>query len=205
MKYTMVRQFSNAAIDNIFSFFFKFVDFFKVLYEAFWAFLEIWIAFFLIFSNVFMYIYYLILFLIDRGSETGIPMVRVRRVSVIPSTAPSVRLSSGANPVPAMYGGARAAASSAGAAISSTVSSAMPSLRSTPSGTGAKRQVIKTILEGLADFFSALWNIIKIPARWIAGLFGRIGESREKVKGEERPKSLIDEYLREYEQKKKKA
>ncbi|MBN1533700.1 MAG: hypothetical protein JXA20_13605 [Spirochaetes bacterium] len=201
MKYTMVKQFSNAALDNIFSFFFKFVDFFKVLYEAFWAFLEIWIALFLIFFNVFMYIYYLILFIIDRGSETGMPVMRVRRVSVIPSTTPTVKLSSAANPVPAIYGGARAVASSA----ASTVSSAMPSLRSAPSGAGAKRQIVKTVLEALSDFFSALWNLIKMPARGLASLFSSIGESREKVKGEERPKSLIDEYLREYEQKKRKA
>ncbi|MFA5519873.1 MAG: hypothetical protein WDA74_11520, partial [Spirochaetota bacterium] len=73
MKYSMVKQFSNAAIDNVFTFFFKIVDFGKLMVEVFWAFLDIWIAFFLIFANIFMYIYYLFLFLIDSGSEAAPP------------------------------------------------------------------------------------------------------------------------------------
>jgi hypothetical protein len=68
MKYSMVRQFSNAAIDNLYTFFFKIWDFAKVLYEVMWAFIEIWAAFFLIFYNIFMYFYYIVLFIIDRGS-----------------------------------------------------------------------------------------------------------------------------------------
>ncbi len=206
MKYTMVKQFSNAAIDNAFNFVFKFIDFFKVLYEALWAFLEIWIAFFLIFSNIFMYFYYLLLFLIDRGSEQGMPVIRLRKISGLPSSAPGIKISTAANPVPVMYGGAKAAASSAGTVLSSataTAAKALPSMKGSPSGTGAKVQIFKTVMEALADFFTALSHIIVMPFKWVIGLFDRVKESREKEKVEEKPRSLIDEYLREYEKRKK--
>ena len=62
MKYSMVKQFSNAAIDNAFNFVFKIVDFGKILLEVFWGFVDIWAAFFGIFYNFFMYFYYMFLY-----------------------------------------------------------------------------------------------------------------------------------------------
>jgi hypothetical protein len=202
MKYTMVKQFSNAAIDNLFSFFFKIWDFIKVLYEAFWAFLEIWAAFFLIFYNIFMYFYYFLLFLIDRGSEESGPIFRLRRMSSTPQSAPRISIPSGSNPVPYMYGGAKTAATAVTSAATAG-KQALSSLRSTPSGSGAKPQIFKIILEAIADFFIGLKNIIVAPFKTIVTLFDRFKATKEKAKSEEKPKSLIAEYMKEYEQRKK--
>jgi hypothetical protein len=91
----MVKQFSNGAMDNIYNFIFKWVDFGKVLLEVFWAFLEIWQAFTLIFYNIAMYFYYLFLFFIDRGTEeTQATRIFRRPISKRLSSTPSVRLSS---------------------------------------------------------------------------------------------------------------
>ena len=66
MKYTMVKQFSNAVIDNMFGFIFNIVDFGKIMVEVFWGFVDIWAAFFLKFYNPIKYVYNLFLFIIDR-------------------------------------------------------------------------------------------------------------------------------------------
>ena len=202
----MVKQFSNAAIDNIFNFFFKIVDFFKVLYEAFWVFLEIWGAFILIFYNILMYIYYFLLFLIDRSSEESGPIFRIRKVSGIPQSVPRISIPTGLNPVPFKYGGARATTMATGTAVSSAASSArhtLSSLKSSPSGAGAKTQIFKTVMEAITDFFIRLKNVIIMPFKAIVSLFDRFKATREKTKGEEKPKSLIDEYLKEHEKRKK--
>jgi hypothetical protein len=59
------------------------------------------------------------------------------------------------------------------------------------------------VLEFLSNFFIGLKNLLLTPFKALVRLFDRIKESREKEKGEERPKSLIDQYLKEYEQRKK--
>ena len=203
MKYTMVRQFSNGAIDNIYSFMFKIVDFFKVLYELMWSFFEIWAAFFLVFYNIFMYIYYLILFIIDRGSEQSGPIFRFKKMPGTSLSAPTIKIPTGVNPIPAMYGGARAAVSSTASSAQQTISS----LR--PSGSGAKRNVFKTILEFVASLFEGIKNIIMMPFRFTAGLFDRVKSAREKERDKEKDvgsgqrKGLIDEYMKEYEHRKK--
>lgn len=203
MKYSMVRQFSNGAIDNAYSFLFKLVDFFKVLYELMWAFFEIWAAFFLVFYNIFMYIYYLILFVIDRGSEQSGPIFRFKKMPGTSLSAPSIKIPTGANPIPAMYGGARAAASSTASSAQQTISS----LR--PSGTGAKRNILKTVLEFFASLFEGIRTVVMAPFRFIAGLFDRAKAAREKErdkdreKGPDASKSLIDEYMKEYNRRKR--
>ena len=90
MKYSVVKQFSNVAIDNAYSFIFKIVDFGKILSLVFWAFVDIWAAFFGIFYNFFMYIYYLFLFVIDRGSETTGPSILGAKKSPNLSKIPSI-------------------------------------------------------------------------------------------------------------------
>ena len=134
MKYTMVKQFSNGVVDNIFSFLFKWVDFGKMFLEFIWSFIEIWIAFFLIFYNIYMYIYYLLLFLIDRGSETSAGYLRFRGSYSKVSYVPKIELSSGPTTLPHLYGIAANAGRAADPVRITTLGSAgdmMTSFRST--------------------------------------------------------------------------
>lgn len=203
MKYTMVKQFSNAAIDNVFNFVFKIWDFLKVMYEALWAFLEIWIAFFLIFYNMLMYVYYLFLFVIDRGSESGESVFYTRRrISSKKTYIPSVEISNAPNPIPAMYGKFEDSASKAASAVSSAAGSAASNI---PRGTsGFKKSFFKSFFESLIDVLVNIKNVLKKPFILIAEFFSqRLKPVREEEKEESKTKSLIDEYMKEYEQKKK--
>jgi hypothetical protein len=194
MNYTVVKQFYNNAIDNFFNFFYKIIDFGKVLVELFWAFYEIWEAFFLIFINLITYFYYIILFIIDRSTESRWTIFFWRRLPRRAAYAPSrVYVKDTYNPVPAMYG--RTAAISKAATVTPDT---VQQLRSAPSG--ARVSVLRRILEFLGSFFSTIGTIIKWPIKGIAAfLSGRMKPVREEATGQ---KSLIDEYLKEYEEKK---
>src|SRR4030042_6200412 len=136
MKYTMVKQFSNGLIDNIFSFMFKWADCGKMFLEFLWSFIEIWIAFFMIFYNAFMYVYYLFLFFIDRGTETSAGMFRIRGMPGRTSSMPKFEVSRGPTSVPPQYG-RQAVAGAAGAVAKTTGAAAQTftSLRtSAPAG-----------------------------------------------------------------------
>lgn len=211
MKYSMVRQFSNAAIDNAFSFVFKIVDFGKLMVEVFWAFVDIWVAFFLIFINMFMYIYYFFLFLIDRGSESAPPSpLSGRQKFQKKSKIPTFSITSGPNPIPAMYRVTQKAAGSAktftdtveksASATVETVQKALPALK--PSGGGSKINIVKSVLDFIVDFFKAIKDIVTKPFIIIADfLSGRLKPVKEsEAKSSEGGKtSLIDEYMKEYE------
>lgn len=211
MKYSMVRQFSNAAIDNAFSFIFKIVDFGKLMVEVFWAFVDIWAAFFLIFINMFMYIYYFFLFIIDRGSESAPPSpLSGRQKFQKKSKIPAFSITSGPNPVPAMYRVTQKAAGSAktftdtvdkgATAAVETVQKALPALK--PSGGGSKINIVKSILDFIVDFFKAIKDIVVKPfiiiADFLSGRLKPVKESEGKS-SEVGKTSLIDEYMKEYE------
>ena len=177
MKYSMVRQFSNAAIDNAFSFVFKIIDFGKLMIEVFWAFVDIWIAFFLIFINMFMYIYYFFLFIIDRGSESAPPApLTGRQKFQRKSKIPTVSITSGPNPIPAMYRVTQKAAGSAktftdsidkgASAAVETAQKALPALK--PSGGGSKINIVKSVLDFIVDFFKSVKDIVVKPFNVIA-------------------------------------
>ncbi|HOO71296.1 MAG TPA: hypothetical protein PK926_06000 [Spirochaetota bacterium] len=200
MKYSMVKQFSNSAIDNAYTFVFKIVDFGKLLYETFWGFLEIWIAFFLIFYNMFMYVYYFFLFALDRGVESNVSMYFSRKIPKRFSRAPSVSVSSAPNPIPAMYGGRKMSGSMPSAAPSAPAP--LTSLRTAPSGSGAKRNFLKSFLEFFPNFFSGLWSLILAPVKAFLDFFETKMKPVREEEAESTSKSLIDEYMKEYERKK---
>jgi len=219
MKYTMVKQFSNAVIDNMFGFVFKIVDFGKMMIEVFWSFFDIWAAFFLIFYNAFMYVYYLFLFMIDRGSESSGPVpYRARRVSTRKQRIPTVHIDKTPAPIPSMYT-VKTAASDATKAVASsvaavaektteTVQQAMTPLRPSRPGFGSKKPVLKTILEFIADIFKTVKDFITKPvvaiAEFLAGKLMPVKESDAKFSEAVQKRSLIDEYMKEYEKKQKK-
>ncbi|PKL41096.1 MAG: hypothetical protein CVV44_00210 [Spirochaetae bacterium HGW-Spirochaetae-1] len=211
MRYSMVKQFSNGALDNIYNFVFKWVDFGKVLLEAFWSFFEIWQAFFLIFYNMFMYVYYLLLFVIDRGAEETQSTRLFRKIPTRSSSVPRVHIPNVPNPIPAMYG--RVAESSPSAAISSaakatteTVKSFVSPPRKPLSGAGGKRSILKILVNFFSDFFYSLKNFFLKPAKALVNFFAdRVKPVREQEHpAEPQKRSLIDEYIKEYEQRKQK-
>ena len=218
MKYSVVKQFSNVAIDNAYSFVFKIVDFGKILSLVFWGFVDIWAAFFGIFYNIFMYIYYLFLFVIDRGSEsTGTIGIRQsQKLSKIPSLdfekTPSV--------MPSMYTKKRAqpittlavpkttttAHSTSSDKLSATSPTTLVPLKPSYSS-GGKKSIFKTIFEFIVEYITAIKNIIVKPFKFIFGLFSKklqpVKEGEAKNVESTQGTGLIDQYLKEYEKKKR--
>jgi hypothetical protein len=201
----MVKQFSNNALDNLFNFAFRWVDFGKVLLEAFWSFLYIWQAFFAIFSNLFMYIYYLFLFFIDRGSE-GTTMPRLFRpaVSGRRSSTPSLDLSGTDSAPSRIASAAKSVVETASSAVSSSVSSisSVP-LPQNPAKSGQKSKILKTFGEGVIGFFIALWETLKKPGVLIREFFTNKMKPVKDTEQKAEKRSLIDEYLQEYEKQRK--
>ena len=218
MKYSMVKQFSNAAIDNAFSFVFKIVDFGKILVEVFWGFVDIWLAFFGIFYNFFMYFYYIFLYLIDRSSESGSPSLRTRKKSQRVSKIPSVSLDRSPSIVPAMYK-VKTTAADTSKAITATVGTAtaktadtvqkvLAPMKPAPAGKGSKKSMFKSIFDFIVDYIVTVKDIITKPfviiADFFAGKLTPVKESESKSSEPSRKISLIDQYMKEYEKQKKK-
>ena len=220
MKYSVVKQFSNFAIDNAYSFVFKVVDFGKILNLLFWGFVDIWAAFFGIFYNFFMYIYYLFLFMIDRGSEstgsTLIGMKKSQRVSKIPSIVdfektPSVvtsmykkkSVTSAVNPITTPVKQVKPVT----VKTTETAPSTLAPLKASYSGKGARKSIFKTIFEFIVEYFTAVKNIIVKPFKFVANLFAKklqpVKESEAKNVEPAKGGSLIDQYMKEYEKKKR--
>ncbi len=206
MKYTVVKQFSNGFIDNIFSFMFKWVDCGKMFLEFLWSFLEIWIAFFLIFYNAAMYVYYLFLFFIDRGTESSSGMFRLRGTYSKTSYMPKFEMTKSPTTVPGMYGGSARAAADAAAATASKASEAatqtLTSIRS--AAQGMKKSAIREFFSSVLDALKSLGSFIVLPFKKLVLLFDRgaaLRRQREDDSGES--KSLINEYIKEYEQKRR--
>lgn len=193
MNYSVVKQFFNHFIDSIYNLFFKIIDFFKILGEAFLVFLEVWEIFFSIFLNLFLYFYYLFLFSLDRSLDT--------------------------NPFPKRGGGVKERFtpqrkftgrmfSSPGRVFSSGIrksGAVLPagSARISRRSSGAKRSIFKDAMESIADFFTAIFNSI-------SGLFKKVTAGIPEMKSPGKApqeyrqgKGLIDEYLKEYEQTRK--
>ncbi len=206
MNYRLVRQFSNSMIDNIFRFFYKIVDFGKIWVDVFWAFFDIWEAFFLIFYNLFMYVYYFVLFIIDKSTESRSTVYFWKKTPTrVPYTPSKVFMKDMANPVPAMYGRQAAsvvtqAASSVGTLAQKAVASSASRLGAPASG--ARGSVVKKILEFLSNLFGGVADVIMAPVGKIQEMLSRkmkpVKEDHVQPRG-----SLIDEYLKEYEQRKK--
>lgn len=207
MKYSMVKQFSNNMIDNMFNFVFKWVDCGKMFVEFLWSFLEIWMAFFMIFYNAFMYVYYLFLFAIDRGTEESTSMFRIRGTYTKASYMPKVTISSTPNPIPAKYGPVKAASSVASTVSSAakTAASSIPSARTSVPGAGAKKSIFKGPLSAIIDFFKAIPGTLAKPFIIIKDLFmKRTNRAKEQeAEAAAQSRSLIDDYIKEYEKRRR--
>lgn len=213
MNYSLVKQFSNNAIDNIFNFFYKWVDFGKVFIELILSFVDIWVTFFQIFSNAYLYFYYLILFAIDKSTQSSSGFTFWRRIPRRVAYSPSrVFVKDIHNPVPGMYGKKTAetatattvklakATAAGGQAVKDTVSATVQKFGNRPSGVKTDR--LKKLLEFFAALFKSIKNFVTAPVRSVAEfIVGKMRPVREEEPGAN--KSLIDEYMREYEQRRR--
>lgn len=197
----MVKQFYNGALDNIYTFFFKWVDFGKIMIEVLFAFMEIWQAFFMIFWNFIMYFYYLLLFGIDRGAESGQAGFFSRRRRVLRSSTPGVKMSNIPNPVPATYG----VTSTVSATVREAAATVAAPLRDGPAAAHAKKSTLKTILEFFASIGAGLKNLFVVPGKIVVNFFADTIRpvKEEHHAAEPKQRSLINDYLKEYEEKRK--
>ncbi len=203
MKYSVVKQFSNGAVDNIFNFLFRWVDLGKILIDVFWAFISIWQAFFAIFYNLFMYLYYLVLFLIDHGSEgASIPRVFHHTASGRLSSAPALDISTKTEPV---ITSKLASAVSQTAETVKNIPSEMyevitPARNPLAGDKGGKKNLLKTSAEALTGFWEKLIAALKKPFILISEFFrSKLKPVKEDDEENGKKHSLIDEYLKEYE------
>ena len=146
-----------------------------------------------------MYIYYLFLFAIERGAESDRTTFFWKRSSKMGSYNPKIAITDGPNPVPAMYRVTEKISQSAGAAASGT-KSAISSM-STSASKKAKGSFFKAFAEGIINFFITLIDMITLPFKNIIRFFDRkLKPTKDEEKTES--KSLIEEYMKEYKQKK---
>ncbi len=191
MNYRVVKQFWINTVDNVFNFFYKIVDFLKIWVDVFWAFLDIWYHFFAIFGNLFLYIYYIFLFIIDRTTESGTNIVLTSRLPKrVPFKPQKAYVKDSYNPIPAMYGVKN---------VAEKVASSITPMRTAPKGT--RTSIFKTILSALRDFVELIIDLFRKPVKAIGDFAAR---RMQPVKEEHhKTGSLIEEYMKEYEQKRK--
>ena len=195
MDYRLVKQFSNNAIDNFFNFFYKIWDFVKVLIDLFWAFVDIWYQFFMIFINAWLYFYYLLLFILDKMSMSSLFSRKATERFALPGSRvyrPDIVV-----PIHPMFGKIELPKPKIAETVARAAAPKSPKIRS-----GSKRGISRSIGEGVLSVFRGI-------SRSVSGLFknmalmlgGKLRPVREEEPG--RKKSLIDEYMKEYERKKR--
>jgi hypothetical protein len=213
MDYRLVKQYLNDAIDNFFNFFYKIADFGKVLIDTGLSFYDIWYNFVMFFVNLFLYVYFLLLYAIDRMSMSDTPLFFWRRKGT--STRRDFQRAYNRNminPVSGMY------AKPTGKSVTTPISSGTSQNSSTKASSGnvqsssassvvAARVTVKTNL--FSRFFSAIGNIIAGIFIGIFTLFKNLWEFLiSKLKPvKEQPvgrKNLIDDYMKQYETTRKK-
>jgi hypothetical protein len=84
----------------------------------------------------------------------------------------------------------------------------MTPLRPSRPGTGSKKPIFKTLMEFITDIFRTVKDFITKPviavADFLAGKLMPVKESDAKFNEVVQKRSLIDEYMKEYEKKQKK-
>ncbi len=214
MDYRVVKQYLNDAIDNFFKFFYKIADFGKILVDTGYAFFEIWYNFAMFFINIFLYVYYLILYGIDRMSMSSAPIFFWRkkgsatRRDFVPAYNKNM-----INPVSGMYSKGKTVSSSISSSASRTVSSVANAASAGANNVqSAASSVVAAKVSVKRNIFS---DIFKAIGRFIAGIFKAIFHAFQSVWNfllsklkpvKEQPvgrKNLIDDYMKQYESRKK--
>ncbi|MDA3900120.1 MAG: hypothetical protein PF637_06325 [Spirochaetes bacterium] len=199
MDYRLVKQFLNDAIDNFFNFFYKLVDFGKVIIDVFWAFMDIWYNFFMFFLNILLYFYYLLLFFIDRMTMSSAPIFFWRKAGT--ATRQDFQRAYNRNlviPVSGVYG-KRSSGSSVASAVSSGVSGAAAS--SVAAGKYSARpnfifRFLAFLGRMIVAFFVAIGSMFAAIGRFFTS---RLVPVKEKPVGR---KNLVEDYLKQYDSRK---
>lgn len=217
----MVKQFSNKAIDNFFSFFYKIVDFFKVLLDVFYAFLDIWAQFFGIFGNLFLYCYYLVLFIIDKSTENRGRFFTWRRIQVSKAYMPAKAYNKDIdNPIPAMYGVTKKTVESTVSTAKSMTSSAVKATGNIAKSASESTQQLSRVIsvkpsggkinfwkrsaETFIDIVQGIQKLLVKPFKFIINIFAnKLQPVKEDEANASKGASLIEEYMREYEKKRR--
>jgi hypothetical protein len=157
--------------------------------------------------------------MIDRGSESSGPALRSRRKSQKVSRIPSVSLDRTPSIIPSMYR-VKTAAGDTGRTITDSIGSAASKsadtvqkvlspikapMKSIPKG--SKKPFFKSIFEFIVDYFVTVKEILTKPfiliAEFFAGKLTPVKENEQKNQEQGRRISLIDQYMKEYEKKKR--
>jgi len=218
VDYRLVKQYLNDAVDNFFKFFYKTVDFGKATIDWLLAFWDIWYNFFMFFINVWLYLYYLVLFFLDKYtmSSSSIAIWRKQYTMVAPRLKKAYNRNT-VNPVSGAYGKiAKSAAVSIGTSartLTKTVTGTISDGASAAAGAAesAAAKTAKTSVnlgKGFSDgakafggffasIFIAIFNAIK---RFFSFIGSHLTPVKEQPVGR---RNLIESYMREYEGKKK--
>jgi hypothetical protein len=195
MDYRLVKQFSNSAVDSFFNFFYKIWDFLKVLIDLFWAFVDIWYQFSMIFVNIWLYGYYLFLFVLDTLSMSGLLSKKASARTIIPGSKafrPDIVV-----PINPMFGKINIPKP----AIPIPLPKPTAPVSAKSKDGAMKRNVPREAAEGLVAAFRGFGRSIYCFFKGIADMLGsKLKPVREE---DDQKKSLIDEYMREYERKKR--
>lgn len=217
MDYRLVKQYLNDAIDNFFNFFYKIMDFGKVLFDTLLAFGEIWYHFFMFFVNIFLYCYYLFIYGIDKLTLSSAPVFFWKKSGS--STRGEFVKSKAYNrtsfsPASGAFGSAAretyrtgtniasTVAETASSAVNSTVGTAQAAAESvvashvSPRGTNLIVRFFSFIGRGIAGFFMAIGRVFS--SFW-SFILSKMVPVKEQPVGR---KNLIDDYLKNYDQKK---
>ena len=206
MNYSLVKQFWVHTVDNFFNFFYKIWDFIKIWVDVFWAFIDIWLHFFAIFQNLFLYVFYIILLVIDKATESRIRIFFWQRSSGERPFSPAKAYNPNVyNPIPAIYGGSKASGTVKPSAGTASGASSAPggAVRNMRTGApGGRTSIIKSIPEFFRNVVEIIVSAIKAPVRIAGDFFSRrMKPVREGAPSSSAGGGLIDEYLKEYEQK----
>lgn len=214
MDYRLVKQFWNNAVDSFFNFFYKMSDFFVVFLDLGWAFFDIWYQFFAIFGNIFLYFYYLLLFILDKLSMSRAPIFFWRRTysrkTAMPKKAYNKKSSGTIVPPNFRTSGYSSGSSSKTASVSASPSSSTAfkpkSSSPRPSSFGggrSKRRESRVLLlfKKIGSFFAGFFSSIASGlGRFVNVFLDKLKPVKDDVPAGR--KSLIDDYMKEYERKK---
>ena len=204
MDYRLVKQFSNNAVDNFFNFFYKIVDFGQVLVDVFWAFMDIWYHFFMIFINGWLYLYYLLLFILDKLSVSGFFSHKSSSRGFKPGANAYVHDAFVPhNPMfgrPEIISVPKITLAPKASGRAKAVAASTPISRPTPPS-GRKLSLANDVAEPVHRAFSRFFLGIK---KFFLRFFEILSFKLRPVREEEKPGGgLIDEYMQEYRRKKK--
>lgn len=199
MDYRLVKQFSNNSIDSFFNFFYKIADFFKVLVDLFWAFVDIWYQFFMIFINAWLYVYYFFLYIVDLVTISGLFQHKASARSAIPGSKvyrPDIVV-----PIHPRYGKVEIPKPAVAVSVPQPAKIFEKKRDARSRKGGSAREMFHSIAVAFRGMIRSIKKLFGNTAIQLENKFKPVREE-EGTSGLAK-KSLIEEYMKEYERKRK--